>query len=750
MPLAPGTHLGPYIIDALLGSGGMGDVYRARDERLGRVVAVKMLGGQQGVTPDGLDRFEREARAVAALSHPNIVVLHDLGRYEDTPYAVMELVEGRTLRDLIVEGPLGLERALHLAGDTIRALVAAHEKGIIHRDLKPENLVVTADDSIKVLDFGLAHVTALAGSDVTMAVTAPGTVLGTIGYAPPEQLRGDQGDHRVDIFSMGVILQEMLTGRAPFARPTAVDTLAAVLAGSAEPPPASMPPAIAALIHRCLAADPAQRFPSARALAGALEAVKRTEATGYDRRRQPPPGRSLALIPFSDLSPAHDQEYVCEGIADELVTTLGRIPDLDLAARSATRAFKDARPDPQDVGRQLNVASVLEGSVRRSGGRLRVTVQLSDAVSGRQLWSERFDGDMGDVFALQDLIAGGVAGKLQPDVIVDEAADGRRGTTNVQAYTLWLQGRHLWNRRVEAALAESAELFGRAIALDPGYAQAHAGLADAFVMLGVYGALAPREAMERARAASERALHLDARLPEPHAALGTVKAVYDWDWTAAEREFRAALDLDYGHPRVHQWYAIHHLVPQGRLVEAAREMQAALAVEPGSPVLSMTAALVPFFSGRYEQALEGLRRTIAIDPSFAMAHFFAAFVHTALGDHDAAIQSIETAAGLGRSINGNLAYVLAQAGHRDRALAALAEMEQAATRTYVSPVGFALAYLGLQDVPRALAALAEAEAVRAMDLTWLLVHPAFEPLHANPAFRAITERVGLVDPRRSG
>ena len=729
----------------------MGEVFRARDVRLGRDVALKILTGRVRQMAEALDRLEREARAIASLTHPNIVVLYDVGRHGDISYVVMELVGGTTLRAQLAERVIGTHRAVFIAIQIARALAVAHEKGVIHRDLKPENIMLTADDTVKVLDFGLARMVVPDGPGITMGVTEPGLVLGTVGYSPPEQLRGEATDHRADIFSLGVTLQEMLTGSAPFDRPTGVDVIAAILAGDAQPLPPSIPQSLATIVQRCLAPRPELRFQSARELAGALDAATSgaaaPAAAAAATLRTAAPG-SVAVMPFVDLSPDRDQEYICDGIAEELMTALGRIPGLDVVARSETRQFKGRTVDARQVGRLLNVATVLEGGVRRAGDRLRITAQLADARAGRQLWSERFDGSMADVFEVQDAIAAAVTRALEITLRPSSSLrDARPG--NVQAYTLWLRGRHEWNRRTEDGLSAAVDLFRQAVDLDPSYAQAYAGLADAYLTLTVYGALAPERAIGAARTAADEAIRLDPTIPEPHSALACIKAVYDWEWAESERGFRTALDLQYGHPRVHQWYAMHHLIPQARFAEAEREALAALAVEPRSPVVNLTAAVVPLYAGKHVQALEALRRTMALDPSFAMAHFFAGQAHAALGDYSAALRELETALGLASGspeILAAHAAVLAQAGYEDRARDALATLTRIASSRYVSPCLFAQIHVQLQDQTSALSSLIDAEARRATDLVWVGVRPVFRQLHAEPGFVSLLGRMRLPQP----
>ncbi len=510
MPLDPGTRLGPYVVEAPLGAGGMGEVYRARDERLGRAVALKVLPEAFASDPERLRRFETEARAAAAISHPNVLVVHDVS-VAPPPFVVFELLEGQTLRERMATGGLSAADAVDFARQITRGLAAAHDKAVVHRDLKPDNVFITRDGLAKILDFGLARIdegvstAADLTSLPTLQRTAAHAVLGTVGYMSPEQVRGLPVDHRSDLFSLGVLLYEMLTGQRAFSRGSVAESQAAILR---DEPPAPLPgrplpPGIERVVRRCLAKGPEERFPTARELLFALEtAVSAPQAAPTEEPKAP----SIAVLPFADLSPARDQEYFCDGLAEELIAALARIRGVRVASRTSSFQFRGSGTDVRAIGERLGVGAVLEGSVRRAGDRLRVSVQLVSTSDGYQLWSERYDRQADDVFAIQEEIAQSVAGALQV-VLTERDKDAlqARRAASLEAYELYLRGRRVLNslRQLRSALP----LFERAIEIDPGFALAHAGLAELSHWLYAWSG-GREEDRRRAESASRRALAL--------------------------------------------------------------------------------------------------------------------------------------------------------------------------------------------------------------------------------------------------
>ena len=576
MRLQKGETLGPYVVLEPIGAGGMGEVYRARDPRLARDVAIKILSNLSGA--DALLRFEREARATAALAHPNILTIFDVGVHDDLPFLVTEILDGQTLRARLTAGPLQSTVAVELGMQLLRGVAAAHALRIVHRDLKPENIFVSRDGTLKILDFGLAKLKleTAAGHEVTLDVSTEGKLVGTPAYMAPEQIRGEPADERADLFAAGAILYEMLSGQSPFRRDNWVETLAAILHESPAPLAAPIPPGLERLILHCLEKDRSARFQSARDVSFALESLQgdwsgrsdpnlrnRNEAAALGlgahasmpeglQRSMPErphtsltertPGPSIAVLPFVDMSPTRDQDYLCDGIAEELINSLAHIQGLRVASRSSSFQFRTTAVDIRAVGARLGVATVMEGGVRKMGEQLRVTVQLVDVANGYQLWSQRFDRQLEDVFAIQDEIAESVATMLRGLLSHQEKEAIRRPEAVVEAYEYVLRGRQLVHRFQRATLEAARRMFERAIEIDANYALAHTGLAEvhAWVYEWWGGDATDFAAAERA---SQKALELAPNLPEAHAARGFVLSL-DRRYAEAEKEFVEAIRLD--------------------------------------------------------------------------------------------------------------------------------------------------------------------------------------------------------------
>ena len=606
MTLDAGSRLGPYEILAPLGTGGMGEVYRARDPRLGRDVAVKVLPEAAIGDPERRERFEREARAVAALSHPNVLAIFDVGA-GDVPYLVTELLEGQTLRALLAHGPLTSRRAVDLSLQLVAGLVAAHARGIVHRDLKPENVFVTSDGHVKILDFGLARQADLLGSgedSVTRPLTVKGVVLGTLGYMAPEQVRGIPADFRADIFACGVVLFEMLTGRRAFQGDSPADTISAILTAPASRLTfaADTPPGLAAVVRRCLEKEPGARFQSAQELAAALETISDVGGAPAGAAARAAP-TSVAVLPFVNLSADADNQFFSDGLAEDLINALTRLSGLRVASRTSSFRFRGLDADVRQIGGDLNVGAILEGSVRRSGSRLRITAQLTSADDGYHLWSGRYDREMADVFEIQDEIVGAIVSALAPALRGEARAASRRPTENLEAYELYLRGRHYWNQRSPAVFGTAIRYFEEAIAGDPGYALAYAGLADCYSILRVYGWTPPEHSQPRALDAVTRALALDPELPEAHFSKALYTFYFERGWRSARGPFLEALARS---PRIGVFEAYFGLF-------LATEYQ-------------------------YEPARQRLSHALELDPHSSLVHFLAASGACAMGDPGAAEQ----------------------------------------------------------------------------------------------------------------
>jgi serine/threonine protein kinase/Tfp pilus assembly protein PilF len=625
MEIAAGTRLGPYEIVSVLGAGGMGRVYRARDPRLARDVAIKVLAE---VDPDRLVRFEREERAMAVLSHPNVVAIFDVGTYQGAPYLVSELLEGRTLRQLLVGGALPTAQASELLLQLVRGVAAAHALRIVHRDLKPENVFVCRDGTLKILDFGLAKLKAGSepDADVTrLDLSGAAGFIGTPGYMAPEQLRGDPVDERADLFAIGAIAFEMLAGSGPFRRASVAETIAASLVEPI-PPLAGRAQALERLIRRCLEKEPADRFQTARDLAFALEPLAAGHTEDAAALTATPTGAvapSVAVLPFTDMSPTRDQDWLCEGMAEELIDALTHIDGLRVAARSSSFQFRTPGVDIRAVGARLGVGHVLEGSVRTLGDRLRVTVQLIGVEDGYHRWSRRFDRTLADVFDIQEEIAQNVAGELRGILTPTERVALRRPETSAECYEYFLRGRRLIHRFDRVALETAKPMFERAIAIDPNYALAHTGLADVHSWFYEWwgGDDSDLAAADRA---SARAIELAPNLSEAHASRGFVMSLQH-RYPDAAQEFETAIRLNPNSFDAYYLYARSCFASGDAARSADLFRRASEARQEDFQSLVLLAQSLRVL-GRFEEAdaanREGLRRVerlVELDPTDARA-----------------------------------------------------------------------------------------------------------------------------------
>jgi adenylate cyclase len=687
MALSPGTRLGPYEIGERIGAGAMGEVYRARDPRLGRDVAIKVIAS----TPDGdlLSRFERETRATAVLAHPNIVTIFDVGTHEGLPFLVSELLDGQTLGRRLASGPLEPARTIELALQLVRGVAAAHALRIVHRDLKPENLFVTGTGTLKILDFGLAKLKQGSLGDAgatTIEASDPGRLIGTPAYMSPEQLRGQIIDERADIFAIGTVLFEMVSGRHPFRRETGAGTLAAILHETPPPidPTGRFPAAIERVVRHCLEKDPSERFQTAGDLAFALEAIlgelKQPASNGRDLKN-PQPASSVAVLPFADMSPTRDQGYLCEGIAEELINVLTRVPGLRVAARSSSFQFKTAAVDVRAVGARLGVATVLEGGVRKAGDRLRVTVQLVDVADGYQRWSRRFDGRLEDVFAIQDEIADSVATALGRLLSDRDRQALRRQETAAETYEYFLRGRQLANQARAQSFVLAKQMFQQAIERDPDYAPAYAGLADVLVWFYTWWG-GNRDDYEAAERASLKALELAPDLSEAHTSRGFVLSLAH-KYEEAEREFLEAIRLNPMSFEAHYIYA-RVCFGWGRIDRSAELFRRAAEIRQEDSqcliLLNQSLRMLGRETEAREALLDGIRRAerqLELDPVDVRALSLGSGALFEAGKRDRAKQWIERAMEIDPDDGGvmtNAACFYAKDGNTEAALDVLEKM----------------------------------------------------------------------------
>ena len=712
MALSPGSRLGPYEILAPLGEGGMGAVYRARDPRLGREVAIKTIHERRAKDPEARTRFTRETRAVAALSHPNILAIHDVGEDGEVVFAVMELLKGETLRTRLDRGPLPVPEAVAIVAVIADGLAAAHARGIVHRDLKPANVFLTADGGVKILDFGLARDTQPVGganSDAATLsqMTIPGALVGTVDYMSPEQVRGEAAEARSDVFALGIVLHETLTGRRPFDRPTAAETVAAILKDDAPSLPPEMPVALARLVSRCLEKDPRRRSLSARDVAAELRGLPALPAAEEKID-------SLGVLPFADLSPARDQEYFCDGLADELIDALSRVRGLRVASRTSSFQFKGTAIDVREVGRRLGVRAVLEGSVRKAGDRLRVTVQVTDVANGFSLSSQRYDRALADVFAIQEDLAEKVVAALKVTLSEGERRVLERPTTDLRAYDLYLRARGFFSQFRVEAMVSARELFRRAIEVDPLFAHALTGLAGACAWLYQWRGREP-ERLEEALAASAQALALRPDLAESHSARGYALSLAG-QVEEAERQFRIATSLNPRLFEAHYLYA-RACLEQGRLADAARLFERAADVRPEDFASRALLSLALRGLGQEERARQAGQDAVAVaarhlerTPDDVRALYMTGILLIRLDEPARGLEYLERALALDPSDGGTL---------------------------YNVACGYALA--GRSD--QALDVLERAIDLAVTNLDWIAHDPDWESLRDHPRFRALLDRL---------
>jgi serine/threonine-protein kinase len=723
MALSVGERLGPYEILAPIGKGGMGEVYRAHDWRLDRDVAIKVS------VEHFSGRFEREARSIAALNHPNICQIYDVG----PDYLVMELIEGSALK-----GPLPIDQALKYAAQICDALDAAHRKGITHRDLKPSNILVTKA-GVKLLDFGLAKmaVSPAEADDSTMTspLTVRGQIVGTASYMSPEQAQGLPVDMRSDIFSFGAVLYELVTGRRAFRGDSMASTLAAVLRD--EPVAPDTPAEIQSVISRCLRKQAPDRFQSAAELGAALEKAARGRA-----ERVP----SLAVLPFANLSADKDNEYFSDGLAEEILNALTQLPGLRVIARTSAFAFRGRENAIAEIGEKLQVSSVLHGSVRRAGNRIRVGAQLIDVADESQLWSERYDREMRDVFDIQDEIAQAIVTELK---IKLGAKSGRplvkRYTENLEAHSLFLKGSFHMFRLTNEELERGREYLERAVALEAGYAPALLLLAEYYFAGAHRGALRPLDCWPKARSAYTRARDADPELAQSHAALGYLKAASDLQWEEGLGELDASLRMNPVSSRAHFWRS-HVLCCLGRTGEALEQAHRATELDPLFALYPSYCAVYCLYTGQGERALDYARQTLDIDPNFPIGLMAMGEAYSLLGRHEEGIALIEKSR---RSLPagfiyvGFLAWMYVRAGRRADAERLRDELEEKRKSQYLPAATLALIAAALGDVEAAFRLAGESVNERDANMVLAIRSPYFQPLRSNSSYSELLRRMRL-------
>ena len=727
---------GRYAVERELGHGGMATVYLADDLKHARKVAIKVLRPELGAVL-GVDRFTREIRVAATLNHPHILPLHDSGEADGLLFYVMPYVRGESLRQkLSREKQLSIDEAIAIVRQVASALDHAHACGLIHRDIKPENILLHEGEAM-VADFGIALA---AGAAPGERLTATGLMVGTPEYMSPEQAAGERVlNARSDVYSLGCVLYEMLAGEPPYTGPTAQAVIAKRFT---DPVPAirrlrpTVPPAVEQALMKALARVPADRFASAAALGAALN----TPAAGQPR------SPSVAVLPFLNLSADPENEFFADGITEDVIAQLSRIRSLKVISRTSVMPFKKREQSLREIGVTLDVATLLEGSVRRAGSRVRIVAQLIDSETDRHLWAETYDRDLTDIFAIQSDVALQIAGALEAELSSEERSRIRKPPTeDLEAYQLYLQGRHCILRWTQEGVDQGLKHLEEAIARDPKYALAYATIAQTYtdIGLGVAGSLPAEEAFRRAKAAVARAVELDPNLAEAHASLGHLSYVCDYDWAGAEQELKRAIELNPNSGEAYDFYGLM-LSALERYDEAAEMQRRAHELDPLAHRIDIVTTYLR--AGRYDEALQGVTRVLEVEPHLAMAHATLGWVHLLTGKPDPGIASLQKALELSPGSTlylAQLGQAFALVGRTEQAREVLRQLEGLSRQRYVSPYHMAYVYTGLGEHDRAMDWLERACEERAGGVFGVKGSFLFTTLRAYPRFKALLRKMNL-------
>jgi serine/threonine-protein kinase len=817
--LRPGDRFAHYKILRLVGVGGMGEVYLAEDEKLDRRVAIKILNERFGKNESHLSRFIREAKAASSLNHPNILVIHEINVGEEANYIVSEYVEGRTLRDLIGSSELTLQSVIDIAIQIAGALSAAHGAGIVHRDIKPENIVVRPDGYVKVLDFGLAKLLApqdlFGGGESGIAIqnaTAQGVIMGTVNYMSPEQAKGERVDERTDIFSLGVVVYEMLTGRTPFEGKSMSETFANLI--NTEPRPLGLEPSKVAdelqrIASKMLSKDRDERYQSCDNLLKDLKGLKdniafeeklgsshpafadnftamlprdtaevddrvtRETATGASltpgrlialaliavavigtgyyflagrTALNPNQRRSLAVLPFTNATQDANAEYLADGVSESIINNLSQLSGLKVMSRNSSFRFRNDQSDTRTIASRLNVDTLVTGDIKQLGDKLVINVRLIDAADDSQIWGNQYVSTMTDVIAAQNDIAQAVARNLKVRLTPsDTAILGKRYTENVEAYQLYLRGRFHVFKLVPDEIRQGIGYFQQAIELDPNYALAYAGIADAYRSLAVGSEVSPADSFSKSKAAANRAIALDDTLSDGHTTLAMTMFWGDWDWDGAENQLRRAIELNPNDTSAHLYYA-HLLSNTGRSQEALTQVRLARELDPLFPFAGALEGQFLFHAGKSDEALERLRQTLELAPNFWMPHLFISMVYVEKGMYTEAVSEARIARQLSSASTYSIAvesYALARMGNRAEAEKVLNELLELSKTRGIPASHIAIAYNGLGDSEKALEWLEKGFAEHDPKMAFLKVDPKWNNLRSSPRFIELMKRMRL-------
>jgi serine/threonine protein kinase/Tfp pilus assembly protein PilF len=734
-----------YRISDEIGRGGMGVVFKAEDTKLKRQVALKLLPFELSQFPEAKERFIREAQAAAALDHPNICTVYEVEEQEGQMYIAMAYIDGKSLKERIARGAIKIEEALDIAVQVAEGLKEAHRKGIIHRDIKPANIMLTDKGQAKIMDFGLARLES-AGD-----LTRTDVVMGTVAYMSPEQALGKKVDHRTDLWSFGCLLYAMLAGHGPFQGEHEQVMLQAIVHGDPQPIAGlrhDLPVQLDKILVRCLRKDPWDRYPDAGSLIDDLRAVNFREIVVSPSLPDQKKGPSIAVLPFTDMSPEKDQDYFGEGIAEELINALAHLRGLRVVARTSAFALKGMNLDIREIGRKLDVKAVLEGSIRKAGNRLRVTAQLIDVEDGFHLWSERYDREMVDIFGIQDEITAAIVDSLKVRLLAGEkTALKKRSTNDPEAYSLYLKGLYFFARPSPESYNKALDSFQAAIDKDPNFALAYAGMANIFGGLGVLNLAPPAEMWPKAKAALQKALSLDEDLAEAHSVAAALAFWYEWDWEAASRSFDRALALNPGNAMSHGQRGLFCL-NRKKFDEAIREIKKALELDPIMPIFHAWSVCIHWSVGRFDEALQEFAKALEIDPNLGLAYFHAGMAYTLKGFLDEALETLEKGKKLivfPGWLETTIGLIYLRKGDRKKAELILEEMIESRNKVNISATSIAFLAGELGKLDLAFEFLDKAYEERDSLMAYIHIYTGFlsPAISADPRFKDVLAKMKL-------
>lgn len=785
------TFAGRYKIIEELGKGGMGKVYKVLDKEVNAKIALKLIKPEIAADKKTIERFKNELKTARDISHKNICRMYDLNKEEGSYYITMEYVEGQDLKSLIRQtGQLAMPTTISIAKQVCEGLSEAHKLGTVHRDLKPSNIMIDKEGSARIMDFGIARSLSAKG------ITGAGVMIGTPEYMSPEQAEVKEVDQRSDVYSLGIILYEMVTGRVPFEGETPL-SIAMKHKGEMPKDPrelnAQIPEDLSQVILRCMEKDKKKRYQSAGEVRSELNGIEQGIPTTEREipKRKPITSReitvqfsikklfipalvvvalviaavviwqllpqkevapipsdkpSIAVLPFEDFSQKKDQEYFCDGLADSIINALTNVRELRVPARSSAFFFKGKPRDIQEIGKSLNVETVLEGSVQKAGNRLRITAQLINVEDESLIWSQQYNRELHDIFAVQDEITMAIVNNLRLKLIgTEEAKLKKRYTENIEAFDHYSRGIFYWNKRTSNSLNKAIRHFEHATEKDPNYALAYVGLANCYNLLSYYSDVSPNESYPKAKEAVMRALVIDENLAESYNSLAYIKIRYDWDWEGAEKEFKRAISLNPNYATAHFWYS-ELLQTASRFDEAYDEAKRALELDPISPIINTNLAHIYSKARQYDKAIEQLRKTLEMAPDFVYAHQVLGWNYLYKQKHDEAIVEFKKTvelSGPSTVLLGAMGYAYALAGEQDKAIEILKDLEKRSKKRYIRPTTMIFLYIALGKMDKAFEWLNKAYEQRFELLIYLKVNIEYDPLRKDPRFKEMLRKVGL-------